>query len=104
MYAFVMASTANTIVIPSALNSTSKVAGEIGDSRDSLVLRVIEEYRADLEDARLAEERLEALDAGRSTTVSLRGTDGAACHGGLSSSVVPSANQTDFRHLSCVKS
>ena len=72
MYAFVMASTANTIVIPSALDERlKKVAGEIGDSRDSLVLRVIEEYLADLDDARLAEERLEALDAGRSTTVSL---------------------------------
>lgn len=47
------------------------VAAAVGESPASVTLRAIEEYVADFEDARVAEERLEALRSGRSGTTPL---------------------------------
>ena len=47
------------------------VAASVGESPASVMLRAIEEYVADFEDAQVAEERLEALRSGQSGTTSL---------------------------------
>lgn len=61
-----------TIAIPPTLERRIyQIARETGDDPADLVLRAIEEYVSDLEDLRIAEERIADLRAGRSSTVSL---------------------------------
>ena len=72
MYDLAMANVTNSIVIPPDLDRRIRdLAGATGENRDSLVLRALEEFLSDVDDLKLAEERLEALRAGRSGTVTL---------------------------------
>lgn len=62
----------DAIALPADLERrVRELAADIGDSPGHIMIQAIEEYVADMEDGRIAEARLKALDAGKSDTVSL---------------------------------
>lgn len=62
----------DAIALPAELERrVRELAAETGRSPGQIMVAAIEEYVADLEDGRIAEARLKALDASESDTVSL---------------------------------
>jgi len=67
-----MDSDLGTIAIPAALNDwLQHAAAAVGQTASEVALRAIEEYVGDLEDARIARQRIMDIREGRSDTVTL---------------------------------